>query len=182
MRWFSVTTRLAVLLACFSTLPLLAVGDSEQIAKAVESALRQRVSTCEEIAVSCTLHLRRQDQIAVESQIRQFAERSLDLASVRLVRFDGLVIQSIGDHATHWTINAEENSTPTNIRVPLVRNNRNWGSFRGCVQGRGSAIGKLCKLEELFDGLCTEFDHFWDAVASNAIVDKLVKRRAAPCS
>ncbi len=57
--------------------------------------------------------------MAVESQIKQFAERSPDLASVRLVRFDGLIIQSIGDHAKYWTIGAEDVSTPTNIRVSV---------------------------------------------------------------
>ncbi len=138
-----------MLLACISTLPLLAVGNNEQVGKALESALRQRVSTCEEIAVSCALHLRRQDQTAVESQIKQFAERSPDLASVRLVRFDGLVIQSIGDHATNWIIGPDDMSTPTNIRVPLIRNNRNWGSLEVAFKAEEFAQSSFANWKSL---------------------------------
>ena len=72
MRSLSVTTKLTVLLALLSTLPLFVVGNGEELTKAVEESVRQRISICEELAVSCSLHLRRQDQFAIEKQIEQF--------------------------------------------------------------------------------------------------------------
>ncbi len=126
MRSLSITTKLTVILALLSTLPLFLIGNGSELAKAVENSMRQRISTCEEIAVSCSLHLRRQDQVAIEKQIEQFEERSDDVSSIRLVRFDGFVIQSIGDHASSWKLGNDDPSTVSNVRVPIIRNSRPW--------------------------------------------------------
>ena len=129
MRPLSITTKLTVILALLSTLPLLVIGNKDDLSKVIEASMRARISVCEEIAVSCALHLRRQDLTAIEKQIEQFAERSEDLASVRLVRFDGFIIQSIGDHAAAWKLGPDDPSTMANVRVPIIRNGRPWGSL-----------------------------------------------------
>lgn len=129
MQRISVTTKLAVLLALLSALPLFAVGFGKPSGAVAEKLASQRVAVCEEIAVSCSFHLRRQDQTAMEKQISQFAERSSDLKSIRLARFDGLVIKSVGNHAESWKLGPDEPSNFTNIRVPIFRNNRQWGTL-----------------------------------------------------
>jgi len=141
MRSLSITTKLSVILALLSTLPLMVMGNGGELAKALENSLRQRVSICEEIAVSCALHLHRQDQVAIQKQLEQFAARSVDLASVRLVRFDGLVIQSSGDHTAAWKLGPNDASTIANVRVPILRSSRPWGSLE--VAFKEDATGQL---------------------------------------
>jgi diguanylate cyclase (GGDEF)-like protein/PAS domain S-box-containing protein len=129
MQRFSVTSKLTVLLALLSALPLFAVGFGKPSREVSEKLVNQRIAICEEIAVGCSFHLRRQDQVAMEKQIAQFAERTADVHSIRLVRFDGYVIKSQGDHAKYWHLKPDEPSDFTNIRVPIFRNNRQWGSL-----------------------------------------------------
>ncbi len=169
MRSLSVTTKLTVLLALTSTLPLFVVSNGGQFAKVVEESVRQRVALCEEIAVSCSLHLRRQDQFAIEKQIEQFAERSPELASVRLVRFDGLVIQSIGDHVSTWKIAADEPSTISNVRVPIMRNNRPWANLEVAFKEVADA-----------DTGSNEFKKFMSVLAINLASFGLLLRRSLP--
>lgn len=169
MRSLSVTTKLTVLLALLSTLPLFVVGNGSDLAKVVEETVRQRISICEEIAVSCSLHLRRQDQFAIETQIEQFAARSPDIASVRLVRFDGLVVQSIGDHASAWKIAADAPSTMSNVRVPILRNNRPWGSLEVAF-----------KETDQSDLGGNELTKFMSALAINMASFGLLLRRSLP--
>ncbi len=145
MRRLSVTTKLTVLLALLSTLPLLVVGNSQQLSKAIEESIRQRVAVCEEIAISCSLHLHRQDQLAIDQQIEQFAQRSTNVDSIRLVRFDGFVVQSIGNPEKSWHLAPGEPSTASNVRVPILRNNRSWGDLEVAFsstpdEGKGGEI------------------------------------------
>ena len=169
MRRLSVTTKLTVLLALLSTLPLLVVGNRTQHSKATEESLRQRVAICEEIAISCSLHLHRQDQIAIEKQIEQFAQRSSNVESIRLVRFDGLIVQSIGNHEQSWKIGTNDSSTISNVRVPILRNNRPWGKLEVAFTSDDSG--------ETFNG---EMKNFIIALALNLISFGLLLRRSLP--
>ncbi len=127
MRRLSVTSKLTVLLALLSALPLLTVGFGETSPAVAEKLTAQRIALCEEVAIGCSFHLRRQDQTAMERQISQFAERTPAMKSIRLARFDGIVIKSVGNHAQHWHLKPDEPSDYTNVRVPIIRNNRQWG-------------------------------------------------------
>ncbi len=169
MRRLSVTTKLTVLLALLSTLPLLVVGNREQLSNAIEESLRQRVAVCEEIAISCSLHLHRQDQVAIEKQIEQFAQRSANVESIRLVRFDGLIVQSIGNHEQSWHLAASDSSTISNVRVPILRNNRPWGNLEVAFSTVSTA--------ETYNG---EMKNFIIALALNMVSFGLLLRRSLP--
>ena len=169
MRRLSLTTKLTVLLALLSTLPLLVVGNREQLAKAVEESLRQRIAVCEEIAISCSLHLHRQDRIAIEKQIEQFAERSPNVESIRLVRFDGLIVQSIGNPEQAWHLAVDEPSTPSNVRVPILRNNRPWGNLEVAFTETSSGSTNNGEMK-----------NFIIALALNLVSFGLLLRRSLP--
>ena len=169
MRRLSLTTKLTVLLALLSTLPLLVVGNREQLAKAVEESLRQRIAVCEEIAISCSLHLHRQDRIAIEKQIEQFAQRSPNVESIRLVRFDGLIVQSIGNPEQSWHLAADEPSTPSNVRVPILRSNRPWGNLEVAFTETGGGSTNNGEMK-----------NFIIALALNLVSFGLLLRRSLP--
>ena len=168
MRRLSLTTKLTVLLALLSTLPLLVVGNREQVSKAVEESLRQRIAVCEEIAISCSLHLHRQDRIAIEKQIEQFAQRSANVESIRLIRFDGLIIQSIGNPEQSWHLAADEPSTSSNVRVPIQRDNRAWGNLEVAFSEVSSAINN------------GDMKNFIIALVLNLVSFGLLLRRSLP--
>lgn len=168
MRRLSVTAKLTVLLALISTLPLLVVGNSGRLSEAIEESLRQRVAVCEEIAISCSLHLHRQDQLAIEKQIEQFAQRSSNVESIRLVRFDGLIIQSFGEPEKAWHLAPGDPSTMSNVRVPILRNNRPWGNLEVAFTSVG---------DELDNG---EIQNFLIALTLNLVSFGVLLRRSLP--
>jgi diguanylate cyclase (GGDEF)-like protein/putative nucleotidyltransferase with HDIG domain len=129
MQRFLVNHKQTVLLALLSTTPFLMLGLGGQSSRSLIVMTQQRVALCEEIAISCSNTLQRQDTAATVKQLKQFAERTDDLSSLRLIRFDGYEVTSIGDHAKEWSLAEADNSTVQNIRVPIFRNGRHWGSL-----------------------------------------------------
>ncbi len=121
------THKLTVLLALLSTTPFVVLGLGGRSSSSLALLTQQRVALCEEVAIGCSLHLQRQDQASAIKQLQQFADRTKSLSSVRLIRFDQLVVKCIGEHSKAWTIAQQDNSTVKNIRVPIVRSNRTWG-------------------------------------------------------
>ncbi len=130
MQRLSITYRLALLLALLSTAPLVLLvynRTNEEIARQWE----QRMQSCEQIAISSALHLRRKDYVATRQLLDHFAGKTESVTGLRLVRFDELIIHQLG------LMDASERATgenPNYVSVPITRDNRKWGrldvSFR----------------------------------------------------
>ncbi len=129
MQRLNVTYRITILLALLSTMPVFLLGLDKPNKETLAELVRQRIEVCEQVAVSCSLHLRRQDVLAARGQLQQFVKNSKYAASVRLERFDGLLILEIGSHASNWSLEKDHPSTLDNVRVPLLRDGRKWGTM-----------------------------------------------------
>lgn len=130
MQRLSITYRLALLLALLSTAPLVLLvfnRTNEEMSRQWE----HRLQSCEHLAISSALHVRRKDYAATRQLLGHFAGKTESVTGLRLVRFDGLVIHQLG------LMDASEGATgedPNYVSVPITRDNRRWGrldvSFR----------------------------------------------------
>jgi diguanylate cyclase (GGDEF)-like protein len=130
MQRLSITYRLALLLALLSTAPLVLLvfnRTNEEMSRQWQA----RMQSCEQIAISSALHLRRKDYAATRQLLDHFAGKTDSVTGLRLVRFDGLVIHQLGlmDESDGAT-----GDDPNYVSVPITRDNRKWGrldaSFR----------------------------------------------------
>lgn len=127
MRRLSITYKLTVLLALLSTAPLVFLVFNRTSAE-IANATRARFVSCEQLALGCSLQLKHQDYHAIEQLLAQFQQRSSDLQGVRLVRFDGLVIQQLGT-LPHMDSDEQNQESASFIRVPITRGSRQWGEI-----------------------------------------------------
>ncbi|MEZ6135351.1 MAG: hypothetical protein R3C53_10620 [Pirellulaceae bacterium] len=96
-------------------------------AKDIGTQNRARLGACEQLALSCSLHLRNHDYLATQQMLDLFMQRADELGAVRLVRFDGLVIHHAG-RENLWQSGIIE-QTPSHIRIPITRSGREWGEL-----------------------------------------------------
>ncbi len=130
MQRLSITYRLALLLALLSTAPLVLLvfnRTSDEIAR----QWQHRLQSSEQVAISCSLHLRHKDYVTAGKLLDHFAGKSESVTGLRLVRFDGLVIHQIGMMVDDESVASND---PNFVSVPITRDNRQWGrldvSFR----------------------------------------------------
>lgn len=129
MRRLKVTYKLTLLLAILSTTPIFIFGMGDWNDEQLAIVSNQRVSLCQDLATGCSLHVRREDYRAIEKHIEEFSEHVSHVASVKLSRFDGIPIHSVGEHDKHWVLGPDEESTIYNMRLPILRAGRPWATL-----------------------------------------------------
>jgi PAS domain S-box-containing protein len=108
-----------------------------------------RKSLCEALAINCTLAAQQKDVPTIEAATRAVAQRNAapdpepwwslrpapatTILSAGVRGADGKLLVSVGDHATHWTLEPDADSTPTNMRVPILsegadKQQQQWGT------------------------------------------------------
>ncbi|MGN6547615.1 MAG: diguanylate cyclase domain-containing protein [Aureliella sp.] len=135
MRRLKTTYRLSFMLASLSVLPLYLFGMDRTETIRLQKLSESRAGVCQQLAVAASLHMRRQDQVAMKQQLEQFCEQTTDATSARIVRFDGLAVASTGDHASTWHLQPGEASTLSNIRIVIRRDGREWGELQATFAG-----------------------------------------------
>lgn len=129
MRRISITYKLTILLALLSAAPLTYVVFSTS-AEDISEGTQQRVSACQQLAFSCSLHLPDSDYFSIGHVIDSFLGETERVEKIRLRRFDGLVVHSSAkEGAAPWPKVDTQKSTSEFIKVPILRNNRNWGTL-----------------------------------------------------
>lgn len=128
MRRLSTTYKLTLLLALLSTVPMVAHvfnGARQEL----QERMSARMASCQQLALSCALHLRDKDYSAIKSLLAAYADRSQS-RRVRLVRFDGLVVQDLGvAFEERFQLNVAPESA-NDIRIPISRAGRAWGTLQ----------------------------------------------------
>ncbi len=125
MQRLSITYKLTALLALLSTAPIV-YWVTNHTSAAVAENTRHRFVGSEQLALGCSLQLKHQDYTAIEHLMDQYMQRTEALDGLRLIRFDGLIVHQLGRIEEH--VEAEGNTSQF-IRVPIVRNNRQWGAL-----------------------------------------------------
>lgn len=128
MRRLSTTYRLTLLLALLSTVPMfvLVFRRAEQ---GFNAACATHVAESQQLALACALNLRDRDYVAIEALIDSFSQ-SANATSVRLVRFDGLIVHQNGfPPPDRYNLDFAPKSA-ADIRIPLNRDGRQWGTLQ----------------------------------------------------
>lgn len=136
MQRLKTTYRLSFMLAGLSLLPLYLFGLDRTEDVRLQSLLESRASVAEQLAAAVSLHMRRQDQAAIKQQLEHYLEHTPQALTARIVRFDGLVLGSVGDHEKSWHLPPKGGSNLANMRIAIRRDGREWGNLEAAfVEG-----------------------------------------------
>jgi PAS domain S-box-containing protein len=93
-----------------------------------ESLLLGRKALSEALAIQCSLGVQHKNFPLVETATRAIAERHADLLSVGIRSAEGKLLVEVGDHEGPWREQARPHSTPTHLHVPILLQDRPWGT------------------------------------------------------
>ncbi len=116
------------MLAGLSLLPLYMFGFDRLEGDRMQLVGELRASECQNLAVAIALHIRRQDNTAVKQQLDLFLKSTPHALGAKVVRFDGMVIASIGDQSA-WHLQPGDPSDSSNVRIAIRRDGRDWGQL-----------------------------------------------------
>ncbi len=126
------------MLAGLSLLPYYLLGMDRVEGLRLQRLAEARASVCQQLAVASSLHMRRQDQASIRQQLEHFCQHTPQALSVRIVRFDGHVVASMGDHASVWHLKPGDGSDISNIRITIRRDGRDWGNLEAGFAAEGN--------------------------------------------
>ena len=92
-----------------------------------EAVKQGRTALAESIAVQYSISAQKRDIRAIKSSMRTLVKRNDDVLSAALREKSGRLLAVSGEHDKYWT-STNGQSTPVNIRVPIYRGVREWGS------------------------------------------------------
>jgi diguanylate cyclase (GGDEF)-like protein/PAS domain S-box-containing protein len=124
-----ITYKMAIILATMSFGPMLAGGITGMIPFESNEAQKARQDVSRTLATSCSTYLSSKDNSGLQKACRAALSQSPDLKSMRIVRYDGLVLFASPDHARYWTLPAEAPSNINQIRIPLNRGDKTWAEL-----------------------------------------------------
>ncbi len=93
-----------------------------------EALLRGRKALSEVLAIQCSLGVQHKNFPLVEAATRAIATRHADLLSVGIRSGDGKLVVEVGEHDKPWHEQAQPQSTPTHMHVPILLDDRPWGT------------------------------------------------------
>ena len=117
-----------------------------------------RASLMETISVSSSSLLSKGDITALTSMLTILVERNEQILSAGLRRDNGEKVLEIGEHYAHWQNQLDNNSTNTQLILPVWSSNRHWGRLElrmqgGIISGWWGWIANQTVLIFLFVGL-----------------------------
>ncbi len=87
-----------------------------------------RIAVAENVALNCSLLASRNDLRTIEASLKAMVERNPEVLSAGIRRPDGTLLFSVGEHANHWNLPPDGNSTESEMRVPILAGNSEWGT------------------------------------------------------
>ncbi len=98
------------------------------IPDASEFALTQRKTLSESLALQFSKAAEKGAYQTIQNTLRAVVDRNDSIRSAAIRTHDGQLIALVGEHLAHWKNGIEEKSTPTHIRVPLFRQEKEWAT------------------------------------------------------
>jgi diguanylate cyclase (GGDEF)-like protein/PAS domain S-box-containing protein len=99
------------------------------IPKRSKVVLDERMRLCESLAMQFSVAAQKGDKATIESVLSGLVERNEALLSAGVRQADGTLMVKAGDHGRNWKAAPQENSSPTHVRVPIVKGGRLWGTL-----------------------------------------------------
>ncbi len=119
-----ITYKMAIILATMSFGPMLAGGITGLIPIMDTTIAKNREEVSQRIAFACSQHLQSKDSLKLQKSCRAAINEVQELQSMRIVRYDGLVLYTTPDHSRLWTLSRESPSTLNQVRIPLNRSGK----------------------------------------------------------
>ena len=124
----SSTVRITVGLVCLVVSLVLAAQTVGLMPDRRRAVLEGRLALCESLAISWSTLVGERDQERLVAALRATVERNPDIQSAAIRRSGGQLIVEIGDHASFWNVAADQQSTASQIYVPLISGAQQWGT------------------------------------------------------
>src|SRR5688572_26284736 len=129
MKRFSAATRIAIGITCLTLSLLLAAQGLGVIPNSSDAIIKGRKELCESLAIHSSVAAARDDVTTIADTAKVLVERNPDIRSVALRAAGGELLVVVGDHATNWKDADEHKSTPTHVRVPILQDDKQWGTI-----------------------------------------------------
>jgi len=91
-------------------------------------AMHGRAHLCEAIAANNSVVVRQRDLRRLETILELVVRRNEDIRSAAVRRWDGSLAAEVGDHQANWKPLRGNQSTETQVMVPIRARNEQWGT------------------------------------------------------
>ena len=93
-------------------------------------AIREgRLTLAETLAANSTALVTQQDMARLDATMKLLLKRNPDILSAAIRKADGVPVVVAGDHQRHWTLRVTDNSTDTELQVPIWEGAQRWGQL-----------------------------------------------------
>ena len=130
MKWFQLKarTRISLGLICM-LLSVLSAAMMLGLVPERRSAIREgRAHLCETIALVSSQHIAQNDMRRLDQLLQSIVDRNDDVVSAGVRRSSGDLISDFGNHQASWRLTKSDRSTDTQVRVPIHRGKKRWGT------------------------------------------------------
>jgi diguanylate cyclase (GGDEF)-like protein len=119
--------RISVALVCL-TLSILVLALLAGLIPDREGAVVEgRKALCEQLAIDCSFAAQRGDLETIQACTRAAVRRHADILSGAVRGSEGQLLVEVGNHEAYWDHTLESRSTPAQMSVPIVLDDRPWG-------------------------------------------------------
>ncbi len=91
-------------------------------------AMRGRAQLCEAIAANSSVVVRQRDLQRMQAILELIVDRNDEILTAAVRREDGSLAAVVGHHEETWKPIVGDESTPTQVSVPIRANNAQWGT------------------------------------------------------
>jgi diguanylate cyclase (GGDEF)-like protein/PAS domain S-box-containing protein len=113
--------------------------------------IQSRKVVAESLAIQLSTEISHERLSGSEEIIRAMVERNESILSAALRSAEDALLAEFGEHAKHWTLKADDKSSPTQIRVPIFQGQRHWGTVEIAFGELGGASGILSLQSSLLN-------------------------------
>ena len=128
MKIISATTRMTFGLICLAVSVWMVAFLLGMFPDRQGAIIRGRTSLCENLALNCSLLASRNDRRTMQLSLDGVVQRNDDIQSTAIRRPNGELLISVGSHASHWDLPPGNQSTTTQMRVPILSGDSEWGT------------------------------------------------------
>lgn len=129
MKKMSATVRIVISLVCISVSSVLIAGSMGLLPDPKTATMEGRVRLGEALALSFTAMATETDQQTIHDFFASVAERHPEVLSIGLRSCDGPLLLEIGEHEAAWQTTEENESSLTQIVIPVNAGNEAWGEI-----------------------------------------------------
>jgi len=148
MRIISATARIAFGLVCLSFSVWMAAFTLGMFPDRQAAVVEGRAALSENVAMYCTLLASRNDRRTIAFSLDGLVQRNDDVLSAAIRQPNGMLLHVVGPHDDHWDLPPGAHSTITQMRVPILAGDTEWGAVE--LRFRAQTASGLFSSHPLF--------------------------------